>query len=206
MRVCRGLSLQPVTLLERFAGWIDSHSPRVVEEKLGDDEVWHLQKKFLEFCFIEQGKKRLLPLALDLVDYHHHYAAALMAVPPDLPTERELVALDLGGARLTLAPSTRMARFSYEIIDILESGEVELSEFIRCFKKISSCAVIYPRGGEVMTESLAKPFFGLLEQLDGQRTVAEVVKKMAMDQEEALSFLEFAVAEGVVIMCNGASI
>ena len=204
--VCRGLSLQPVTLLERFAGWIDSHSPRVVEEKLGDDEVWHLQKKFLEFCFIEQGKKRLLPLALDLVDYHHHYAAALMAVPPDLPTERELVALDLGGARLTLAPSTRMARFSYEIIDILESGEVELSEFIRCFKKISSCAVIYPRGGEVMTESLAKPFFGLLEQLDGQRTVAEVVKKMAMDQEEALSFLEFAVAEGVVIMCNGASI
>ncbi len=197
--VCRGLSLQPAALLERFAGWLDGESSLVVEEELGDDDVWLLQRRFLESCFNELGKKRLLPLALDLVDYHHHYAAALLAVPPLLPTEEELVVVELAGSSFTLAVSTRMSRFSYEIIDILECGEVELAQFVRSFKKTGSCAVIYPRDGEVMTESLADPFYRLLERLDGRRRVGELPEEMAVDREEALSFMEFALAEGIVV-------
>jgi Radical SAM superfamily/B12 binding domain len=197
--VCRGLSLTPVVVLERFSGWLDGQSPSVKEAELGDDEVWRFQRQFLEFLFGEQGKKRLLPLALDLVDYHHHYAAALLAVPPEVPSERELARLDLASGCFILASSTVAARFSYEIVDILETGEVELSQFVRCFKKSGSCAVIYPRGGEVLTESLAEPFYRLLERLDGRKTVDDILKSMGQDREEALSFLEFAVAEGIVV-------
>ncbi len=197
--VCRGLSLLPTALLERFAEWLDGQTPSVEEVELGDDEIRLLQRRFLESCFHEQGKKRLLPLALDLVDYHHYYAAALLAVPPELPDSDELSQRELAGARFIMAGSTRMARFSYEIVDILECGEVELSEFVRNFRKVGSCAVIYPRGGEVMTESLAEPFCRLLERLDGRTTVGEILGKLAMDREEALSFLEFAVAEGIVV-------
>ena len=197
--VCRGLSLSPTALLERFMEWLGGQSSSSVEAELGDDEVWLLQRRFLELLFREQGKKRLLPLALDLVDYHHHYAAALLAVPPELPTEQELARLDLASGRFIPASSTRLARFSYEIVDILESGEVELSQFVRCFKKSGSWAVIYPRDGQVMTESLAEPFYRLLERLDGGTTVGTILGEMVLDQEEALSFLEFALAEGIVL-------
>jgi hypothetical protein len=97
------------------------------------------------------------------------------------------------------ASSTRLARFHYEITDILEAGEVDLKEFSRCFRKADSWAAIYPRAGEVMTESLAEPFFRLLERLDGRALLRDLGKELGMDQEEAVSFLEFAIAEGIVV-------
>ena len=201
--VCRALSLSPSALLERFAGWLSDEPSPVVEPELGDRDVWLLQRRFLERLFVAQGKKRLLPLALDLVDYHHHYATALLAVPPELPTERELAGLDLAGSRFAPAPSTVLARFSYEIVDILEAGEVDLAEFVLCFRRSGSCAVIYPRGGEVLTESVAEPYFLLLERMDGRKRLEEILSGVPIEREEALSFAEFALAEGILVPGTG---
>lgn len=197
--VCRALALKPSALLERFAGWLRELPLPVAEAELGDDEVWQLQRRFLERLFKERGKKRLLPLALDLVDYHHHYAAALLAVPPEIPPERELARLDLNGTLFALAPSARLARFSYEIVDILEAGEVELAEFVRCFRRSGSCAVIYPRGGELFTEPLDARHGTLLERLDGTASLGELAPAAGLTPEGAASFLEFCVAEGIAV-------
>jgi hypothetical protein len=169
------------------------------EEELDDDEVWQYQRRFLQMIFPSRNRKILLPLALDLVDYHHHYGAALLSPPPELPTERELAQMDLAGTRFARAQSGRLARFHYEITDILETGEVDLREFVRCFRKSGSYAAIYPRADEVMTESLAEPFYRLLERLDGRTPLGCLVTELGMDREEALSFMEFAVAEGIVV-------
>jgi hypothetical protein len=197
--LCRVLSLEPTELLEEFAAWLSREAPGRREEELDDDEVWQFQRRFLQMFFASRNRKKYLPVALDLVDYHHHYAAALLSPPPELPTERELALMDLAETRFALAPSGRLARFHYEITDILETGEVDLKEFVRCFRKSGSYAAIYPRADEVLTESLAEPFFRLLERLDGRSTLRCLVAELGMDRDEALSFMEFAVAEGIVV-------
>jgi hypothetical protein len=197
--VCRAVSLAPTELLAEFARWLSREAPGRGEEELTDDEVWQFQRHFLSALFLSRNRKKLLPLALDLADYHHHYAAALLTPPPELPTERELARMDLANTLFRAASSTRLARFHYEINVILEAGEVDLKEFSRCFRKADSWAAIYPRADEVMTESLAEPFFRLLERLDGRALPRDLWKELGMDQEEALSFLEFAVAEGIVV-------
>jgi len=197
--VCRALTLTAAGLLEEFAECLKDEAPGVSEADLDDEAIWHFQRRFLEGQFAARKKQKLLPLALDLVDYHHHYAAALLASPPELPTESDLAQMDLAETCFVVAPSARLARFHYEITDILETGEVNLAEFTRYFRKTGSCAAIYPRAGEVLTESLIEPYFLLLERLDGRTALRDIMGESGMDREETLSFMEFAVAEGIVV-------
>ena len=123
----------------------------------------------------------------------------MLAPQPELPTDRELEQTDFLAARFTVAPGARLARFNYEIVDILEAGEVELREFVDCFDRAGSCAVIYPRGGEVFTESLIEPYFRLLEQLDGRTPAEKTAAALKIPADETASFLEFAAAEGIIL-------
>jgi hypothetical protein len=191
--------LTPSAFLKGFGRWLaDARGEAPSETDLTDEEVWRLQRGYLTHLFAGR-RKRLLPAALDLVDYHYHFAAALLAPQPELPTDRELEQTDFTAARFILAPGTRLARFSYEIVDILEAGEPDLVEFVDCFDRGGSCAVIYPRGGEVFTESLIEPYYTLLERLDGETPAGELAATLEIPADETASFLEFAAAEGIIV-------
>lgn len=197
------LHLTPSAFLKGFGRWLaDARGREISEEDLTDEEIWQLQRGYLTHLFSGRRKK-FLPVALDLVDYHYHFAVALLAPQPDLPTDRELAQTDLLAARFTLAPGARLAAFNYEIFDLLEAGEVELAEFVACFDRGGSWAVIYPRGGEVFTESLIEPFYLLLARLDGETPAADLAAALEITADEAVSFLEFAVAEGIAVTSEG---
>jgi hypothetical protein len=155
-----------------------------------------LQRQFLEEIFRERKKARLLPLALDLVDYHHHYALAILAAPP---VPRSLKKIDLLARPLRLAPSATIARFSYQILEILERGDLVLADFASSFRQSPSFAVIYPARGEVCTESLSELYFRLLQALDGRNTAKDLCLALALPTSEALPFLKFAASEGIVL-------
>jgi Radical SAM superfamily/B12 binding domain len=198
--VVEALECTPAELLREFGDRLEKEEGNVVEEDFADDEIWQMQRAHLKRLFPGKNLHNLLPAALDLVDYHYHYAAALLAPQPELPTDRTLAQLDLLGECFTRAPGARLARFNYEVFDILEAGEIDLAEFTACFSPAGSCAVIYPRGGEVFTESLVEHYFRLLEQLDGNTPAREAASALGIPAGEASSFLEFAAAEGIILL------
>jgi radical SAM superfamily enzyme YgiQ (UPF0313 family) len=195
--VVDALKLSPSSFLSAFAGFLGGKGVKG-EQEIAEQEIWELQRDFLGRIFRERKKARLLPLALDLADYHHHYAGALLAAPPTPPSARELKKIDLLGRPLVLSSSTALAQFNYEILDILEAGDMELSAFVSCFKPAASFAIIYPAAGEVCTESVSKPYFQLLQALDGKRAAKAICIELRIPADEALPFLEFAVSEGIV--------
>jgi hypothetical protein len=198
------LELTPAAFLRGFGEWLEEREGRVVAEAdLADEDIWQLQRAYLNSLYSGRGLRKLRSAALDLVDYHYHYAAALLSPQPELPTDRELEQTDLLVERFTLAPGARLARFNYEIFDILESGVIDLREFITCFSPARSCAVIYPRADEVFTESLIEPYFRLLERLDGTIPAGRIAASLTIPAAEAASFLEFAAAEGIVLRLTG---
>lgn len=194
------LSLTPSAFFEAFGQWLEREGHGTREEAMDDEAIWRLQRSFLSRIFADRRLARFLPAALDLVDYHYYYAAALLAPPPALPTDRFLAGMTILDQSPRLAPSARLARFSYEITDLLEVGDVDLREICACFCPSPSWAVIYPRGGEIFTESLLEPYFRLLEGLDGSRKAREVASRLGLKAGEAAEFLEFAAAEGVVLL------
>jgi len=191
------LRLAPAAFLAAFSRFLGSRGAGG-EQEVAEEDIWGLQRDFLSQIFRDRKKARLLPLALDLADYHHFYALALLAAPPTPPSARELKKADLWRHPLALSPSATLARFNYEILDILEAGDIELADFASCFKAAPSYAVIYPAAGEVCTESLSQPYFDLLAALDGARTAQELCTRVALPRAEALPFLQFAASEGIV--------
>ena len=174
------LGLTPAEFFRGFGRWLEEKGGSgPAEQDFTDEDIWRMQRSYLELHFSGKRLRKLLPAALDLVDYHYQYAAALLAPQPELPTDRELELADLLAMSFALAPGARLARFSYEIFDILEAGEIELREFAACFSPSCSCAVIYPRAGEVFTESLIEPYFRLLNvSTEGIRRLLFAIKFM----------------------------
>jgi len=194
------LGLKPSSFLEEFTRWLEGkRGGEVAESDFGDQEIHLLQRDFLSEIFVRRKAGRLLAAALDLVDYHHHYAAAVMAAPPKPSSGRELKRVDPLRRPLALAPSARLARFSYDILDLLEAGEPDLMRICGTLKPVGSFAVIYPRSGEVATESLAEPYFRLLEKLDSAATAGRIASRLSVPPAEAREFLAFALAEGIVV-------
>lgn len=198
--VVRGLKMTPVALLERFGDWLLAKTATEFDEaQFEDREILTLQQEFLTGLFKEKKQQKLLPAALDCITYHYHYGVALMAVPPEAPTDRELDSLNLLELPLARAASLSLATFTYEILDLLESGEPDLPWITKQLPACSSWAAIYPAHGEVCTESLIEPYYRLLEQLDGIRSAREIAKSLAIAPDAAAEFLAFAVAEGIAV-------
>lgn len=194
-------AMTPATLLAEFRHWLVARGEAPAGEcELDDADIWQLQREFLRHLFAGKSRRKLLPVALDLIDYHYHYAAALLAPVPELPADRELEQANLLQLPLALAPSTRLASFNYEIFDLLECGEVDLREFAACFTPTGSCAAIYPKAGEVFTESLIYSYFQLLERLDGSTPAGHIAATLRIPADEAHSFLEFTTAEGITLL------
>ncbi len=202
--VLQALRLNPVSLLDSFSLWLSSQKQGdTPEDQLSDDQIWQMQRQFLQKLFNEKKKLKLLPLAHDLVDYHYYYAKALLSPVPDLPTDRELEQMKLLDEPLALASSAALASFNYEIFDILETGEIDLREFSACFQTSGSYAVVYPRGDDVFTESLIEPYYLLLQALGAGKPARGIIAGLGLPEEEATAFLEFAVAEGIVGRLQG---
>jgi radical SAM superfamily enzyme YgiQ (UPF0313 family) len=199
--VLAALRMAPSPFLEKFAGWLrEKCGKEFTETDFRDKEIHLLQRDFLKVIFDERKVKKLLPAALDFVDYHYYYAAAVMSAAPVLPSARKLARIDLFRRPLAVSPSTRLAVFSYEILDLLDAGEPNLWQIFETLRPVGSFAVIYPRNGEVATESLAEPYYRLLERLDGAAPPELIAADLAIPPEEALEFLKFAAAEGIVTL------
>ncbi len=197
--ILAALRMAPSAFLAEFAGWLrEKRGKEFAETEFGDEEIHLLQRNFLKGVFAERKVKKLLPAALDLVDYHFYYAAAVMSVAPVLPSERKLARIDLLRRPLAVSSSARLAVFSYEILDLLDAGEPDLRQICEALRPVGSFAVIYPRNGEIATESLAEPYYRLLERLDGTEPAGRIAADLAIPPDEALEFLKFAAAEGIV--------
>jgi radical SAM superfamily enzyme YgiQ (UPF0313 family) len=197
--IVAALRISPAVFLEEFSCWLlHKAGKEYTERDYRDEDIHLLQREFLAEIFVRCKVKRLLAAALDLVDYHYHYAAALLAVPPHLPSRRELARIDVLRCSLAVAPSTRLATFNYEILDLLEAGEPDLPYLCGALPRCASFAAIYPHSGQVVTESLAEPYYRLLQRLNGATAARDLAADLAIPLDEAREFLAFAVAEGIV--------
>lgn len=199
--IAAALRLSPASFLEMFGDWLrEKTGKEFAETDFSDEEIHQLQRDFLAEVFVRRKVRKLLPAALDFVDYHYCYAVAVMSKAPVLPSERKIARIDLLRHPLTVTASTRLAVFNYEILELLDAGEPNLWQIFETLRPVGSFAVIYPRFGEVATESLAEPYYRLLESLDGTVTAGRLAAGLAINPGEALEFLKFAVAEGIVTL------
>ena len=197
--VINTLKLKPAQLLKLFGEWLSaSKGANAAESDFSDHEIWQMQRIFLKQIFCANNLQRFLPIVLDLVDYHHHYAAALLA--PQLQNIRiQKSRTKLADTVFRLAPSTRLAVFHYEIQELLDCGAPDIARMHRHLSATASRAAIYPHDGFVCTESLDSAFYSILERINGTRSTAHVLADLGLTLDDAYDFLLFAQQEGIIL-------
>jgi hypothetical protein len=192
------LQLKPSRLFQLFANWLScTKGANLAESDFDDDAIWQMQREFLTQLFSPKQLIRFLPLVLDLVDYHHCYASALLTSPPD-PLRRMFPRKELLTAPFRLAGSTQVAHFRYEIQEILECGAPDIRWIQSRFSPRGSQAVIYPKGGQICTESLDSSYITLLEHINEGFSAGTILKKIRLTRHDAEEFLQFAQEEGII--------
>jgi len=192
------LKLTPSQFFQLFADWLlRKDLPNLVESDFDDNEIWQMQREFLTQLFTPKQLKRFLHLVLDLVDYHHCYAVALLAEPP-APTRKLVSGKELLSMSFRLAASTQVIRFHYEIQELIECGSTDIRWMQAHFSPSGSQAVIYPHDGQVCTESLDGIYIELLKEIDAGVTVGTIIKKLGLSRHDAEEFLLFAHQEGII--------
>ncbi|MDY6848116.1 MAG: radical SAM protein [Geoalkalibacter sp.] len=203
LALAEALDLDPCALLDRFLLWLEQErnlSRQQIEkvENWQPREIRDLQMDFTAWILKEKGGGHLLPAARDLIRYHYHYAETVLG-PETLPAESEqLRPLDLWTTRWRLNPASRVVRFRFEIIDLLQVDEMDLRQFVNLFRPVGSTALFVRRGGEVFCESLEEDFARLLQGSDGSRSPQEIFDG-SVNRQEGEEFIEFAVSEGILL-------
>jgi len=200
--IAAGLKLSPAVLLLTFADWLLAEVGLDPDpEEQTDEKIWSWQRRFLSDIFPRQNVAKLLPMALDLVDYNYYHAAIVQSPPPRIPKARDLAKIDALRTPLQRSDSARFATFHYDIEELLQLGEPQLAA-VR-LKAVGSFAVLYSAHGAVCTEVLPQTYFQLLAELDGYRPVEKLAAPLGISSNEARKFLKIALQEGIVVAHQG---
>lgn len=198
--IAAALKLSPAALLLAFADWLFTETGYDPDpEDYADEKIWSLQRRFLSDIFPRQHNEKLLPMALDLVDYHYYHATILQSPPPRPLKAKELARIDVQRTLLRQSDSARLATFHYDIEELLQLGEPRLATAASRLKAQGSFAVLYSCHDAVCTEPLPLPYFQLLEKLDGQHSAEKIAVTLGISSEESRKFLKIALQEGIVI-------
>lgn len=194
------LKLSPSSLLFTFSEWISASLGNAPDPAAYDDKkIWSLQCDFLRDLFTRQQAEHLLPMLLDLIDYHYYHAAVVQSPPPRSRSKKELAKVDVLHTPLRQSVSSYLAIFHYNIEELLDLGEPQLVNAVSRLKPVGSFAVLYSCQGEVFTEILPKEYFQLLERLDGHYSAVKIAESLGISGDAAKIFLDIALREGIIV-------
>lgn len=201
--VCRACRLTAVELLEFFSDWLVKQRTEDEDEETtySPEQVFALQQSFIEVLFHQQQAENLLPIGLDLIRFHTHWADTLLG-------DETLPCSPIIGGNIQLlercwcmAPSIRIESFHYDVEEISVLGDVDLVEFTELSEPNGSTGLFLRRGEQVFCESIDEVFAALLVQSDGKTTPAQILApfSMALTAQDCADLVCFAVTEGLLI-------
>ena len=177
-------SIKPSDLLQKFSHWLIENRGHCSKEiDYSDDDIWTMQQLFITHLFSNKKVKKFLPLVLDVITYHHHYASVLLASSPESHPP-----VNNRDSRFSLSPAVRIVHFTYNIGELLECGEPRIRWMYDNLSQSGSHAVIYVHDGMVCTETLDAPCISLLEKIRHE-AMADFESENGLGNEETGVFL-----------------
>ncbi|HKL24741.1 MAG TPA: DUF4080 domain-containing protein [Desulfuromonadales bacterium] len=186
----------PSQLLEDFSRWLTERNLAGCQNATAA-EACRAQQDYLHER-LRQCSKTHLSFALDdLLNYHYLYAETLLG-EQTLPLEGPLPEGDrLWKFCWQLAPQVKLANFTYEIVDLMDTEDFDLEEFARMFRPVGSAGLFLRRGNDVYCESLSEDFYDLLRRCDGSISPEKILAGR-LPRATAEELVSFAVAEGLL--------
>lgn len=201
--LCRACQLTAVGFLEQFSRWLITQCDdgNIFAQDYRPEQIFILQQAFIEVLFRGQKVGNLIPIALDLIRFHTHWADTLLGYET-LPCEQVVVdKVALLEQSWCLASTVRVESFHYDVDEIGMLVDVDLVEFVESFEQGGSTGLFLRRGEEVYCESIDDVFATLLLKSDGTTSARQILAPFSsvLTEEDCSDMVYFAVSEGLLV-------
>ncbi len=176
---------------EEFAEWSSKEKNR---------DILTLQCNFVKELFTKQKKKNIYLPMEDIIRYNNALSKSLESgqcynqKPAEKINKNNIY---------KLAKGTFFLKLHYDLDDLLNIGNVTLSDFVKHFSPTQTDVITYNSFGNSEALALDSCWIKLLKTFDGEKTVDAVLKQADMKfDKEVIEFIEFGVNSGFLTVAS----
>ena len=176
------LELPCSDIVMRWNKWIKKQPVEMNAENVNEIDYMQLFAyihEFFEYLFDRFQKKKLWPLASDLLRHNHFYTTSLMTAEEDIISMPYEIDAVNDSSKFAVNNSVFFDKFSYDIEDVAENGYIDLKKYAAAVDKEALCGLVYRIEGSVFTKVISDDEYAVFKYLRDKKgaTLAELKSK-----------------------------
>jgi radical SAM superfamily enzyme YgiQ (UPF0313 family) len=180
--LAKGLEMPCHEIIMRWNKWIRKQAPDIVAADIDSIEYSRLFgyiHEFFAYIFDRFQKKKLWPVASDLLKHNHFYTTSLMVESEDkvaMPYQLDTIC---DSTVFGINDSAFFDKFSYDIEDLIDTGYIDLKKYASEVDKEELYGIVYRIDGSVFAKVISNEEFMVFDYIrsKGTATFAELKKK-----------------------------
>ena len=180
--LAKGLEMPCSEIVLRWNKWMKKQVADIEEVDIDSIDYFKLFgyiHEFFAYIFDRFQKKKLWPLASDLLKHNHFYTTSLTVAKDDVLTMPYQLDSINDSTVFGVNESAFFDKFSYNIEDLIDAGYVDLKKYASEVDKEELFGVVYRIDGAVFTKVISSDEFAVFEFVRSHEsaTLAELKKK-----------------------------
>ena len=169
-------------IIMRWNKWIKKQPVEMNAENVNEIDYMQLFAyihEFFEYLFDRFQKKKLWPLASDLLRHNHFYTTSLMTMEDDIISMPYEIDAVNDSSKFAVNNSVFFDKFSYDIEDVADNGYIDLKKYASAVDKEALCGLVYRIEGSVFTKVISDDEYAVFKYLRDKKgaTLAELKSK-----------------------------
>ena len=178
----KGLEMPCSEIILRWNKWIKKKSINVNTVDVETFEypvLFEYIHEFFFYMFDRFQKKKLWPLASDLLKHNHFYTTSLMVEKDDVLTMPYQLETITDSSAIGINESAFFDKFSYDVEDLIDTGYIDLKKYASEVEKEELCGLVYRIDGSVFTKVISEEEFAVFDFIrsKSKATLGEIKKK-----------------------------
>ena len=195
--VSEALDHRVIDVVERWVKWARKQDLSF-DDDVPFDIIYPQIELFFHYMFDRFQKKKLWPLAQDLLRHNYWYTQSLATIEDDVQTLPYLLPSINGDTKIGINRSSLIDKYSFNIEDVIESGYINVKTYTDEVDKEVSYALVYRLDDGIFTRTITdeegKLFKFLYEK--GPMKVTEIAKKFP--KNDIVDLIQLWCDEGVL--------
>lgn len=203
--LAKGLEMPCCEIVLRWNKWIRKQAPDLDTSDVDLIEYPRLFEyihEFFAYIFDRFQKKKLWPLASDLLKHNHFYTTSLMVEKDDVITMPYQLDSINDSTVLGVNDSAFFSKFSYNIEDLIDAGYIDLKKYTADVDKEELYGVVYRIDGAVFAKVVSADEFAVFDFVRSKKNVTFSELKKKFKKADVLDIVCNWCEEGVLFVAQ----
>lgn len=190
----KGLDMPCHEIVSRWHKWLKKQDETFLgmdPEMIEYHDLFKFIKDYFNYLFERFQRKKLWPLALDILNHNDFYTSSLMDPEPDVITYPYQLPGINDNTVIGMNKSAFIGKFSFNIEDVMDTGYIDMKKYCHEVEKETTYGLVYRMEGGVFTRTITDEEGRLFRFIrkKGHTTVAQMQNKFKnIDAVELVSY------------------